>query len=322
MPNGQYTRDSENPTTRFLPFVARLTGPLKRGISPPAAVYFAAGGVRRNMIQTVDLFLPLQTELVRLLRSLSAEDWQKPTVAGAWRVKDVATHILDGDLRRLSIHRDGNAPAPVGAAQPAYDDLLAFLNDLNAAWVHATARLSPRMLTDLLEWAAPQLADFFASLAPDSEAIFPVAWAGESRSTNWMDIGRDYTEKWHHQAQIRDAVGREPLLDRAFAHPMLALSVLALPHAFRAVAAEPGAALNLTIDGDAGGRWALVAEDGQWRLAEGTHRRPTASARLDADSAWRLFYNGLTADQARARVECEGDPTLGEAFLAVRSVMV
>ena len=63
-------------------------------------------------IETVDLFLPLQHELTSLLRSLAPEDWQRPTVAGAWRVKDIVTHLLDSDLRRLSLNRDGYIPPP------------------------------------------------------------------------------------------------------------------------------------------------------------------------------------------------------------------
>lgn len=37
---------------------------------------------------------------------LSAGEWSAPTVA--WTVKDVAAHILDTALRRLSIQRDGH----------------------------------------------------------------------------------------------------------------------------------------------------------------------------------------------------------------------
>ncbi|HKG23071.1 MAG TPA: maleylpyruvate isomerase N-terminal domain-containing protein, partial [Blastocatellia bacterium] len=184
-------------------------------------------------ISTTDLFLPLQVELVTLLRSLGPSDWYLPTVAGSWKVKHVAAHILDGDLRRISIHRDGISVGPKGPSPPEYRDLVTFLNGLNASWVNATERLSPRVLTDLLEWAGPQVADFFASLPPHEPALFPVAWAGEERSENWMDVSRDYTEKWHHQAQIRDAAGAAPLMSRRWLYPVLALSMYALPYTFR-----------------------------------------------------------------------------------------
>ena len=52
-------------------------------------------------------FRDLHGHLIELLRSLSPEDWDRPTVCSAWCVKDIASHLFDGDLRRLSIERDG-----------------------------------------------------------------------------------------------------------------------------------------------------------------------------------------------------------------------
>ena len=48
-----------------------------------------------------DLFPEILTELVRLLSSLSAEEWQTPTVCAAWPVKDVALYLLGGEIGNL-----------------------------------------------------------------------------------------------------------------------------------------------------------------------------------------------------------------------------
>ncbi len=58
-------------------------------------------------ILVAGLFRELHGHLLDLLRSLSPEDWRRPTVCSAWSVKDIASHLLDGDLRRLSAGRDG-----------------------------------------------------------------------------------------------------------------------------------------------------------------------------------------------------------------------
>jgi hypothetical protein len=137
-----------------------------------------------------------------------------------------------------------------------------------------------------------------------------------------MDVGREYTEKWHHQAQIRDAVGALPLDSRRWLGPVIELSMYALPHAFRRCEAEPGGGLSVRIDGDAGGRWHILRARDRWELREGDAADPTARVRLDADTAWRLFFNALSKDEAAARVEASGDESLCETFLAVRSVMV
>ena len=270
--------------------------------------------------ETAGLFLPLQRELVALLRGLSEADWSRPTVARGWTVKDVAAHLLDTDFRRLSMQRDGHRPSPKEFG--GYEEIVAFINQLNAAWVETARRLSPRVLTDLLEWTGPQLAELFASLAPDGDALYAVAWAGEGRSANWMDVGREYTEKWHHQAQIRDAVGAAALDSRRWLSPVIELSMYALPHAFRATEADEGGTLSVRVEGEAGGGWHILRARGGWELREGEREGASARVRLDADTAWRLFFNALGRDEAAARVEASGDERLCETFLGVRSVMV
>jgi uncharacterized damage-inducible protein DinB len=46
------------------------------------------------MILTQHLFESLDNKLIELLRSLSDEDWNKPTIAPLWTVKDIAAHLL------------------------------------------------------------------------------------------------------------------------------------------------------------------------------------------------------------------------------------
>jgi hypothetical protein len=78
--------------------------------------------------------------------------------------------------------------------------------------------------------------------------------------------------------------------------------------------------LGFLIDGDAGGAWHIMMEAGGWKLREG--KATGASVRLDAETAWRLFYNSLDRREAWRRVAAAGDEGLCAAFLAVRSVMV
>jgi hypothetical protein len=58
-------------------------------------------------IFVADLFPEVSRRLVELLRSLCAEEWQKPTVSSRRTVKDIASRLLDGSLRRLSMQCDG-----------------------------------------------------------------------------------------------------------------------------------------------------------------------------------------------------------------------
>ena len=272
-------------------------------------------------VDVVPLFGPLQGELVQLLSGLPAADWELPTVAGAWRVRDVAAHLLDTDLRRISLQRDGWT-LPVETPITGWADLVRLLNGLNAGWVEAARRLSPRVLTDLLAYSGRELASVVATLDPDAPAPFGVLWAGQSASTNWFDLGREYTEKWHHQAQIRLAVGAPPLDGRRFFHPVLAFSMHALPRALDGEAAPEGTAVSVCVTGEAGGAWSAVRGAAGWRLLEGEAPSPAARVTMDGATAWRLLYNALTSDEAGGRLSAEGDTRLAAAVLRARSVMV
>ena len=268
-----------------------------------------------------DLFAPLHHELMSLLRGLSASDWERPTVAGAWRVREVAAHLLDGDLRKLSAHRDGHLLTPDRPID-SYGDLVGFINDLNASGVAYGQRLSPRLLTDLLAVTGAWVAELVEALEPHAPAVFSVAWAGEAQSENWMDTGREYTERWHHQMQIRDAVGLSGLLDPRWLDPLLDFSVRALPHAYRAMEAPEGTALTLIVPGDSGWVWTLAREDGRWGLYQGEADRPAARVTVEPAVVWRLFYNALPPESAREKVAVQGDESLAGPLLRTRSVMV
>ena len=268
----------------------------------------------------VDRFAPLHAELIRLLRGLGPGDWHRPTACALWSVRDITAHLLDDDLRRLSFHRDGQPP-PADGAIDGYASLVAMINRMNAEWVAVARRMSPRVLIELLEVTGPMVVELFRSIDPHAPAHWAVAWAGEESSEHWFDVGRDYTERWLHQQQIRDAVGAPPLTGREWLNPVLELFVRAVPVAYRAVVREDGTAVGLTIEGPAGGDWTLRREAGTWHLFAGRHPAPDATVTMSDDTAWRLFSKGLGRDAARARVRIDGDQPLGEVALGALGVM-
>jgi uncharacterized protein (TIGR03083 family) len=273
-------------------------------------------------IDTRRLFRPVSRGLVALLRDLPAGDWDRPTIAGAWLVRDVVAHLLDSTLRRLAFHRDGMTPPPPSRPIASEHDFVGFINELNAQWVTAAKRLSPRVLADLYERASGEAADWFEALPLDAPALFAVSWAGEDASAGWFDIGREFTELWHHQAQIRLAVDAPQLEDPRFLAAVLDVAVRGLPHAFRDVPSASGDAIALEIDGASGGRWTLSREPARWTLWRGEPDAPVARLRVSDDAAWRLLFNALPDRAADDAVHVEGRADLGRAFLRARSVIV
>ncbi len=213
---------------------------------------------------TADLFPGLHSALMELLNDLSDEDWSRPTAAGHWQVRDVAAHLLDGNIRQISFRRDDLVPLDPDVPIRSYADLVRFIDELNAVWVKAFQRASPRVLRELIDITGPPVSEIFAGLDPFAPALFGVAWAGEMSSTNWFDTAREYTERWHHQQQIRDAVGAAGLTSRTWLHPVLDTFLRGLPHAYRDVPCEEGTAVVFDITGEAGGTWTLRSENAVW----------------------------------------------------------
>jgi uncharacterized protein (TIGR03083 family) len=271
------------------------------------------------------LFRELHGHLLVLLRSLTPEDWHRPTVCSAWCVKDIASHLLDGDLRRLSIQRDGYAPPDAPCGFDSHEALVAYLTKLNADWTLATRRLSPRNLIRRLETTGEEAADLFESADPFGPATFPVGWAGKSESLMWFDIAREYTERWHHQRQIALAVGRlTPIDSRRLYHPVLDAFLRALPYTYRDVDAPEGTVVAVTIGGEAGGDWFIRKRGDGWTLFDEVAEPPTSRVVIDQSDAWRLFTKRMDRATARARfpaIRIEGDIPLGERALEMVSIM-
>jgi hypothetical protein len=267
------------------------------------------------------LFRPLLAELLVLLRALSPADWERPTVAGDWRVRDVAAHLLDGDLRKIAAYRDGHL-LPLSDPIETDADLARFINSLNATGVGYAARLSSRLITDLLEVTGGWTAGVIETLDPHARSLFAVSWAGEAESENWMDTGREYTERWHHQAQIRDAIGAPRLLEPTWFLPLLDMSIRVLPRTYGNVDAPSGTTVTLAVHRETHGAWSIVKGDAGWEVFSGAADRANATIQMASDDAWRLFYNALPADAVQSRVRIEGDPTLARPLLGARSVIL
>ena len=275
---------------------------------------------------TRPLFVPLRAGLLSLLRSLEPADWDRPTIAGAWRVRDVAAHLFDGEVRTLAAHRDGHTLAAGGDVR-SYDDIVALIDGLNAEGVAAGKHLSSRLITDLLAVTGEWMHAFVAALDPDAPARFAVAWAGETESTNRFDTAREYTERWHHEMQIRLALGvpghSEWLLEERFVAPLIETAVRVLPHAYRQFPAADGLTVVLGIEASNWGRaYTLRREARAWQLYAGEAPEPTARVAGSADAWWRLFFNALpSADMTRA-FAATGMPALLAPLWRARSVMV
>ena len=265
------------------------------------------------------LLRKIDAELIDLLRSLTPEDWGLQTVAPAWKVRDVAAHLLDTALRKVSTVRDGNFVEAVEIRSPA--DLVTLVNRLNREGVTVYRRLSPSILIELMTAACNQSADFHESLDPFAQAAFSVSWAGEDRSLNWFDTARELTERWHHQQQIRLAANRPGLMTPELYHPVLDCFLRGLPYAFRDVAAPIGTTIVVEISGDCGGQWSMAKGELAWALVRNPEQEYASRVTIPQALAWRLFTKGINFDFIQPQINVEGDPILGEKVLHLTAIV-
>ncbi len=270
-----------------------------------------------SITNLADQLPALNERFLTLIKGLSAEEWQAQTVASQWKVKDVVAHLLDGNIRILSMLRDGYQGESADIA--SYQDLVAYINRLNADWVKAMKRVSPKMLILLHELTGPLYNEYYTSLDPFEKATFSVAWAGEEESKNWMHIAREYTEKFLHQQQIRDAVQRPGIMTKEFFLPFVEVCLKALPHTFREVSATDNTCIKITIPDDCGGSWYLFHNDQQWEISSQAVSTIAAEVTISAEAFWQLVSKSKRPADLEAFIQVKGDPSLAEKVLSMVS---
>ena len=265
------------------------------------------------------LFTVERDRLSELLAGLSAADWQRPSPCPGWSILGLCCHLVGDDFGTLARHRDGHhgTPSPAGATE---GEFIAWLDDMQAEWVRASRRLSPRLVTDLLRWTAPQVVDTFRQEDPQARTA-SVAWASSGPVPAWLDQARELSEYWIHRQQLLQGLGRPSDLRADVAGPVLDGLRWAYPYRLAQAPARPGDAVTITVTGPVARTWHLVAAgDGGWQFGDEPGPRPAASLTLSTDQAWRLLTNNLPAGR-RAALEASGDAAVTDILLHTRAMI-
>lgn len=263
-------------------------------------------------VDTRPLLPALRAELATLPAGLSSGDWALPTACPGWDVHAVAAHLLGVELGNVSIRRDGWGQGPARGEDPD-----AWLNAFNQHWVDAARRISPAMLTELLGLAGLRFEQHLATLDLDATGG-PVEWATGSRPAPvWLDVAREYMERYVHQQQIRVAAGRPPL-GAVFTGPVLATAAHALPRALDQVPRPVGTVVTFTAEGEGGGTWHVVQTPAGWELGRAQPPGPAACrAQTTVDGALKLYIR----DPAAPPLTWQGDHELAGALAGVKAIL-
>jgi uncharacterized protein (TIGR03083 family) len=278
--------------------------------------------VAPSRIDVRQLFPEERAALLALLAGLTDAEWHLPTVCAGWTVHDLAVHLLGIDVQLLAGGRDGfHGPphqTPTGDLSD-WNTLVAYIDGRNASWVEATRRVSPRLVRELLGFTGELVSTYLATIDMAAPGI-PVSWVGPEPAPAWLHIAREYTERWVHQQQIRDAVGRPGFAEPRFLAPVLDAFARALPHALRDISRPPGTIVRLVISGPAGGTWSAVRDD-RWRLDDDRIAPATATVTIAQDLAWRLFTKGVDPVEAREQIRIDGDQQIAAPVARMVTIM-
>jgi uncharacterized protein (TIGR03083 family) len=204
------------------------------------------------------LFAVERGRLIELLDGLRASDWERPSPCPGWTVLGLCCHLVGDDLGLLARNRDGHHGTPASVRSEA--EFVVWLDERQAEWVRAARRLSPRLVTDLLRWAEPQLGVMFAGedLHARTASVF---WAGADLVPAWLGQARELSEYWIHRQQILQALGRPSDLRADLAGPVLDALRWAYPYRLTKVAAQPGDTVSIMVTGPLARSWHLVAAE-------------------------------------------------------------
>jgi uncharacterized protein (TIGR03083 family) len=274
------------------------------------------------VIDTRHLFAAERSALLALLETLTSEQWQLPTVCPGWTVLDVALHLLWVDISNISRRRDQYFGRPQDTPSSLDDlpTLIAFVNQLNDNWIVGARRMSPELLVTLLRVTGEAFSTYVQTV--DIHAMGDsIGWAGPDPAPVWLDIAREFTERWVHQQHIRDAAGIPGAIEPEFLSPVLATFAVAIPFALRDIDAEEGSTAQLVITGESGGIWTAVRISGGWQSASSAGRTPITSVTIDQETAWRLFTRGVSPEQAREASQLAGDHSIAETLLHMVTIL-
>jgi uncharacterized protein (TIGR03083 family) len=261
-----------------------------------------------------------RAELVRLLGTLTEEESSLPTVCDGWAVRDLAVHLLGVDLSFLSRNRDGQRNEDLDSSIE-WDALVELLDESNNRWVEAGAFLSTRLIAELLEITGRMVASVIEDVDPSAPGE-SVSWASADPAPWWLVGAREFTERWVHHQQIRDALNKPGLNGPSFIGPILATAMHGVPRAYLDVDAAQDTTVAIDVTGRAGFSWAVRREVRGWKLYEGLTREADARVSIDQDTAWRFLMGMTNANAARRQASVEGDNKLAKPFFSAVSVIV
>lgn len=221
----------------------------------------ATAGTRQAPLRHADAMVLAETEFARMvaqLRSLSTEDWRKPTACELWDVRAMASHVL------------GMAEAQASVRQFAHDFRAArhrvsgkMIDAMTATQVVERAAMTPNAIVDSLAATAPKAVKARRRTPALLRRVVRMKQDPPFETEKWQFgylVDTIFTrDTWMHRLDISRATGAPMALTPT--HDGLLVADVVTEWGRR-----HGQAFSLTLTGPAGGRWQVGEVDEQLEL--------------------------------------------------------
>jgi uncharacterized protein (TIGR03083 family) len=255
--------------------------------------YVTADEAHTLMRVALDRFLAL-------VETLEPDDWDKPTLCTAWRVRDILAHQAGGYASGTGYREMFRQYAMLPKKGQLPEDVI------NERQVRERSNHSPaEMIAELRQVGPPAIEKWAYQFRLIKPIVLPHAVGGmmSVRHLMWIIHSRD---TWMHRLDICRATGREFHQTREHDGRIVALVMRDLGRSLRNKLG--GQALLFDLTGVAGGVWQVGPGEA------------AATIRMDALD-FNIFASGrFSYDEGRARASLSGDTALAE--LALKNTLV
>jgi uncharacterized protein (TIGR03083 family) len=267
-----------------------------------------------NRLQSyVDTWAAAVADVLTLLRSLSDDDWDKPTDLPGWDVRAVAAH-----LAHLESELAGNAQEDVEVPEASH--IVSPMSAYTERGPLARGSWTTDEIIDELERScAKRLAELRADPPTDPQGDPPLTPAGIGWTWETLLSNRPL-DVWMHEQDIRRAVERPGGFESAAAAHTASVFARGLGYVVgKRVAAPPGTTVVLDVTGpQLVHADVAVGDDGRGRPLEEEPREPTVRLVTDLESYVVLCGGRRGPDYVS--VEVEGDTDLGRRIVEALAV--
>lgn len=253
--------------------------------------------------------------LLDVLRSMSLDDWDKPSPCPGWSVHDLVMHLVGADVGVIARNRDNHyrTSGPDPTSEIAFEH---FLNDLNHQWVVAMRRTSPQQAIAMLRSNGEELVELYRNADPsiyDSH----VAWASNRPLPRWFDQAREFTERWVHHQQILDAIEASSWIDAEMTGVVLDTFQWAYLYRLGHLTRPAGVTAGIDITGEVERNWRWTSSGIGWAPSE---EQAQTLVTMPTRTAWRLLTNGLDPREWPSPSPA-GDTAIARTLLRTRAIL-